>query len=135
MYLDKFRLNVDSKFVGEKVANFDDGTGRTANRHHSITVERDGDEIKFDFYPSVHHPVVDSKEDILTALGCFMLDASCANDDIDAFADEYGMHDVKVSQVIDAWKGCKKAKRQIDALMTESEQRDLYEYLREGGYL
>lgn len=136
MYLEKFDLEMTARFVGEKVANFDDGTGRTADRQHRIKLERDGKAVEFDFYPSTFNPVVDSDKDYLTALGCYLMDASCAKDDIDDFVQDYcGTAKFKVSQVIESWKGCLRAKRNLDVMFSKEEQEELYDYLSEGGYL
>ena len=136
MYLEKFDLEMTARFVGEKQAPFDDGTGRTADRHHIIVVSKDGNYFNFDFYPSTFNPVVDSDKDYLIALGCYVTDALCAKDDIDDFVQDYcGTAEFKVSQVIDAWKGCLKAKRNLDVMFSKEEQEELYEYLSEGGYL
>ena len=111
-YFKEVGLALSSKFVGQKQALFDRGDLHTKDRHYVIDVEADNGAIaQFDYYPSRAHPCVDTDNELLSALGCFVSDALIFSPDIDDFMDNSGfdLSTTKLSQLLLCYEGCKKS--------------------------
>lgn len=103
-------LTVRAQFIGTKSALFDDGSKDTASRHHRITVKNEvnGNEVAFDYYPSLMNPRVTSRDEILSALSCFIMDAYSGEMSLDDFTSEFGYNSNKfpVSQILEVYDAC-----------------------------
>ena len=128
-------LNLSSRFEGEKRAIFDDGKHYppSEDRHHVITVEYNGNEAEFDYYPSIAHPSIDTEKELLEAFRCFLSDAECGSMSLDDFANELYGGEGKISQIIKTHEACQKSYYDFLELMCigDSDFYDKYSELME----
>lgn len=107
-------LELHSVYVGCRAMVSDD-SGQSKSRHHVVTV-RNKENFRtrsFDYYPCIAHPTIDSDNELIEALECFVGDANAGRycNNIDEFVDEFGYSTdtTKVSTIIKVYESCKSA--------------------------
>ena len=97
---------LSSRFVGEDYPKWSKGYKKV---HHKITVKTDRASHTFDFWNNDRNGHRMSAHDLVEAFEMFLSDGISYDNsrDIDDFAAEFGYE--KVSDLLDAWNGCKAA--------------------------
>lgn len=99
-------IRLSSRFVGEDYPKWSKGFKKV---HHKITVKTDRASHTFDFWNNDRNGHRMSAQNLVEAFEMFLSDGISYDNsrDIDDFAAEFGYE--KVSDLLDAWNGCKAA--------------------------
>ena len=104
-------LKIKSEFQGGKAAPWNNNSLPTNYNHHVITVTNMDDDTSasFDFWASQMRPEIQSENDLLGALDCFLSDAISGEMDLNEFYREfyYGTDDIE--EATKTHKACQKA--------------------------
>lgn len=116
-------VQVKSVFLGDKVARWN-----TNNYNNSrVTVKNldTGVKIKFDFWGSIMEPTLETEQDLIEALYCFMSDAQSGTMEFDDFCSEFG-YELDSIKVKKTWKACKKSLDKAKLLIVCDFERDAF---------
>ena len=95
--------------------------------HHRVTVTYKKRSFTFDFWVSIDNPEMRTRDDLSTALWCFLTDAIAGMDDFYDFCSNFGYdHDSITAHK--AWKACQMADKKAKRVFYDKDIFKLAEY-------
>lgn len=114
---------------GKKEANWNDKQSRS-HCYHEITVSKKGRQIEFDFWSSLVHPKITTKQDCIAAFECFLNDAIAGENTFEEFCGEFG-YDTDSRKAEETWKACQIATGKAKYLLDDDDLYDLINAINE----
>ena len=108
-------LTITAVYKGDRPAMWDDHN----YNHHIVYVTSPTGKTSFDFWESIAKGRTETREDVLSALSCFLSDAMAGGMSFAEFCSEFG-YDEDSRKAYRTWIACRKANEKAERVISDT---------------